>query len=89
MRDQLAKHGVDVSGLVVDDKYKTGLSVIMSRGSDRAILTYAGAISELRFEEMDLRLLERARHLHLGSYFMLNRLQPRVPNCLPVRISLV
>jgi sugar/nucleoside kinase (ribokinase family) len=76
---EMAARGVDVDGMVVDEHIKTGLSVILSHGSDRAILTYAGTISELRYEEIDFGRLGQARHLHLGSYFMLQRLRPHIP----------
>ncbi len=76
---QMAARGVDTSGVVVDRKLRTGLSVILSRGADRAILTYAGSIGALRFDEIDRRLLVRARHLHLGSFFLLDELRPDVP----------
>ncbi len=79
MLAQLSGHGVDVSGVVRDPDLKTGLSVILSRGADRAILTYAGTISELRYEEIQLDRLALARHLHLSSYFMLEKLRPQVP----------
>jgi sugar/nucleoside kinase (ribokinase family) len=79
MSEQLAGRGVDTSGLRVVPDLQTGLSVILSRGSDRAILTYAGAMSELQFSEIDLGLVSRARHLHIGSYYLLSRLQPDVP----------
>lgn len=75
----LASRAVNTSGVVVDAHIKTGLSVILSRGNDRAILTYPGSIAELRYEDINLDLLPRARHLHLGSYFMLDRLRPDVP----------
>jgi sugar/nucleoside kinase (ribokinase family) len=78
MRIQLKQRGVDVSGLVVDPRLKTGLSVILSRGSDRAILTYAGSIAELHLEDVDMNLVKRGRHVHVGSYFMLPHLQPHV-----------
>src|SRR6266540_6915390 len=68
MRQQLSERGIDVSGVVVDRAIRTGLSVILSRGSDRAILTYSGSIAALRYDEIDRRLLARARHLHVGSY---------------------
>jgi sugar/nucleoside kinase (ribokinase family) len=55
------------------------LSVILSRGNDRAILTYLGSISALRYEEINQTLLAQARHLHLGSYFLLAALRPQVP----------
>ncbi|MBA3945607.1 MAG: sugar kinase [Herpetosiphonaceae bacterium] len=79
MRDELAGRRIDVSGVVVDQDIRTGLSVILSRGNDRAILTYSGSIGALHYEEIDLRLLGRARHLHLGAYFMLDTLRPHVP----------
>jgi sugar/nucleoside kinase (ribokinase family) len=53
--------------------------VILSRPSDRAILTHLGSIAALRFDEIDLTLLSRARHLHLGSYYLLEALRPDVP----------
>jgi sugar/nucleoside kinase (ribokinase family) len=79
MREQLIRREVDVQGLVVDPRIKTGLSVILSHGSDRAILTYAGTIPELRYEEIDQEILARARHLHIGSYYLLKHLRPEIP----------
>src|SRR5215211_5573933 len=79
MRQQLAERGVDVGAIVVDPAIRTGLSVILSRGVDRAILTYSGSIAALRYTEIDLGLLDQARHLHLGAYFMLDALRPDVP----------
>jgi sugar/nucleoside kinase (ribokinase family) len=79
MRQQLAERGVDISGIVVDPAIRTGLSVILSRGVDRAILTYSGSIAALRYAEIDLRLLDQARHVHLGAYFMLDALRTDVP----------
>jgi sugar/nucleoside kinase (ribokinase family) len=79
VKDYLKNRGVDTSGVVIDEQIKTGLSVILSRGNDRAILTYAGSIAALRYEEINQALLAQARHLHLGSYFMLDALRPDIP----------
>jgi sugar/nucleoside kinase (ribokinase family) len=80
MLREMAARGVDVTGVITDAKLKTGLSVILSRpGGDRAILTYSGTIAALRYEEIDLRLLARARHLHMGSFYMLDSLRPDAP----------
>lgn len=79
MRESLAGRGVDVSGVVVDPHVKTGLTVILSRIHDRAMLTYAGTIGALRYADIDLDLLGAARHLHLGSYYLLENLLPDVP----------
>ncbi len=79
MRDSLAERGIDISGILEDPAQRTGLSVILNRGEDRAILTFSGAISSLRFAEIPEELLTRARHLHLASYFLQKALQPDVP----------
>ncbi|MCG3207660.1 MAG: ATP-dependent 6-phosphofructokinase [Anaerolineae bacterium] len=75
----LAERGIDTRAVVVDSTVKTGLSVILSRGNDRAILTHSGSIAALRFAEIDRLLLGQARHLHLGSYFLLDALRPDIP----------
>lgn len=79
MVDALTHHGVDTAGVVVDPDVPTGLSVILSRGVDRAILTAPGAIPALRYSEISLPMVRSARHLHLGSYFLLDGLRPDVP----------
>ena len=79
MLEALAERGVDISHVLVDDGQRTGLGVILSRGGDRAILTFAGAIGALRAEQVPAALLRRARHVHVGSYFLQTSLQPGLP----------
>jgi sugar/nucleoside kinase (ribokinase family) len=79
MLRELQQRGIDTTGVVIDPAIPTGLSVILSRPSDRAILTHLGSIAALRFDEIDLALLSRARHLHMGSYYLLDALRPDVP----------
>jgi sugar/nucleoside kinase (ribokinase family) len=43
----LAQRGVDTRGIVVDPGARTGLTVILGRPGDRAILTFPGTISVL------------------------------------------
>ena len=78
MRRSLAERGVDVSGIVTSE-VGTGLGVILSRDDDRAILTYLGSIGALRLDQLDLTRLAHARHLHLGSLFLLQSLRPAIP----------
>jgi len=80
--DELRRRGIDTRGAVVDPATPTGISVILKHGRDRTILTYLGAISELRLEEIDPVLFTLARHLHIGAYFLLTRLMPDVPRLL-------
>ncbi len=79
MLRELSQRGIDTSGVVIDSHLPTGLSVILSRPSDRAILTHLGSISALRYDEIDLSWLSHAQHLHLGSYYLLDALRPDVP----------
>ena len=79
MVDALTQRGVDTAGVVVDPNMPTGLSVILSRGVDRAILTFPGTIAALRYDEISLSVVRAARHLHLASFFLLDALRPEVP----------
>jgi sugar/nucleoside kinase (ribokinase family) len=66
----LGERGVETAGLVVDSRSRTGLSVILSRDQDRAILTFPGAIAALEASLVDPALLARARHVHVSSFFL-------------------
>jgi sugar/nucleoside kinase (ribokinase family) len=49
----------------------TGMTVALSRGRDRAILTALGAMTSLTAADVPGTLLARARHVHVSSYFLL------------------
>lgn len=78
----MAARGLDTSACVIDDRVATGMSVILSQPGDRAILTYPGAIPLLTVDQIDRSMLARARHLHVGSYFLLDALRPDLPGLL-------
>jgi sugar/nucleoside kinase (ribokinase family) len=79
MLEALPNRGVNVDHVIVDPGQQTGLTVILNRGADRAILTHIGAMGALRAEQVTNDLLAQARHLHVGSYFMQTALQPGLP----------
>jgi len=79
MLEALQSRGVDTSHVIVDPNQQTGLTVILNRVSDRAMLTHLGAINALKAEQISDELLAQARHLHLASYFLQSRLRPDVP----------
>jgi sugar/nucleoside kinase (ribokinase family) len=79
LRDELEHRGVDVGGLVIDANRPTGVTVVLARPDDRAILTHAGTIADLRIELIDSTRLGRARHVHVSSYFLQRRLAPKLP----------
>ena len=76
---RLAESGVDVSRVRrVKGNSTTGLTVILHHEAWRNILTYAGTISELAWDDLDLDYLADARHFHLSSYYLQRALLPRV-----------
>lgn len=71
MLDQLAAEGVDVSAVAIRDGAPTGMTVALSRGGDRAILTALGAMASLTAADIPGALLARSRHVHASSWFLL------------------
>lgn len=77
--ERLKEGNVDVSKVrVVPGTTTTGLTVILHHERWRNILTYAGTIAELRWEDLDLDYLADSRHFHFSSYYLQKSLQPRV-----------
>jgi sugar/nucleoside kinase (ribokinase family) len=79
MREQLAARGVDVRGIAVDPSRPTGVTVVLSKPGDRAILTSLGTIGDLRAELIDPGMLRASRHVHVSSYFLQRRLAADLP----------
>jgi sugar/nucleoside kinase (ribokinase family) len=71
MLGQLAAEGVDTSYLAVRHEAPTGMTVALSAGGDRAILTATGAVATLTARDVPPALLARARHVHVSSYFLM------------------
>jgi sugar/nucleoside kinase (ribokinase family) len=79
MLDEMSKRGVDIENVLRIPGESTGLSVILNRGADRAILTHPGLIPALKAEDVSDGLLRQTRHLHVASYFLQSALQPGLP----------
>jgi sugar/nucleoside kinase (ribokinase family) len=71
--EQLTAAGVDARRALVREDLPTGLTVVLSTGEDRAILTLPGAIASLTATEVLDAATELAgglRHVHVSSYFL-------------------
>jgi sugar/nucleoside kinase (ribokinase family) len=66
---------IDASRVIRDPTVRTGLTVSLASPQDRAMVTVAGAMRELRAEEVDLEYVAEARHLHISSLFLQEGLQ--------------
>ena len=74
--DELAASGVDTRHMLVDSELRTGITVHLVRGDDRAMLTHLGAIDALTPADVTDELLASARHLHYGSLYLQTALLP-------------
>ena len=79
MLDAMAERGIDVSACTVDPSRPTGATVILTSGRDRAGLTAMGTIGAFDVDAVPPSLLDRARHLHSGGYFMQETSRNRLP----------
>jgi len=71
---RLASASVNLSHLKRAQRERTGITVWHSDWKKRrAGLTYLGAISQLQAADVSRELLARARHLHVGHYFLLEK----------------
>lgn len=78
--EEMGRRDVDTSAVLIDPHQPTGLTVILNKGHDRAMLTFPGAIAALRADQVSDDLLRRARHLHVASYFLQDALRPGLPD---------
>ncbi|MCL4705579.1 carbohydrate kinase family protein [bacterium] len=72
----LQKRNVDVGQIIVQGATGTGATVAMNYDHQRAMLTYKGAMDELRLAEVRWDYVQTARHLHLSSYFLQSGIKP-------------
>ena len=79
MCDRLKAHGIDTSALAVLPERSTGVTVVLSGREDRAMLTFAGTIGDLRRSVIGSDVLSRTRHIHVSSYFLQRTLAPELP----------
>lgn len=79
---ELEGRGVDTGACRVEEGRPTGLSVVISRGEDRAILTAVGAMDALAAADVTGRVLATAEHLHVTSPALQPRLRAGLPDLL-------
>jgi sugar/nucleoside kinase (ribokinase family) len=71
---RLTAASVDLSHLKRSNREKTGITIWHSNSKgQRAGLTHPGTIPLLKAADVTRDLLARARHLHVGHYFLLSR----------------
>lgn len=76
--EALRQRGVDTKHIIQQPDLKTGLTVVFTVGDERGAITYPGAMEELVLQDIPWDYVERARHLHLSSYYLQRGLRPEV-----------
>jgi len=76
---ELEAVGLSPEHVIVDSAVKTGATVHLSTGQDRAMLTYLGSIAAIEAADLPADWLAGARHLHVASPFLLHGLRPAMP----------
>jgi sugar/nucleoside kinase (ribokinase family) len=79
MLDEMARRGIDVAACTVDASRPTGATVILTSGSDRAMVTAMGAIGALDVDALPPALVARARHVHSGAFYLQETSRDRLP----------
>ena len=69
-KEELEAKGVDTSMVMMNNGLKTGATVILNFGEDRANITHQGAMSHLGLNDITPEMLSKAKHLHFSSYFL-------------------
>jgi len=72
----LERKNVDTSHIIKSTSLSTGATLVLNYDQDRAMVTYPGAMNDLRLEDIDFGFLSTARHMHFSSCFM----QPGIRN---------
>ena len=72
----LERKNVDTSHIIKSTSLSTGATLVLNYDQDRAMVTYQGAMNDLRLEDIDFGFLSTARHMHFSSCFM----QPGIRN---------
>ena len=66
----LNANGVNTSAIARKEELKTGATVVLNFGEDRAMITHPGAMEDQTFDDIDWDMVSQSRHLHMSSYFI-------------------
>lgn len=79
--ERLAESHVDLSRAIRSTSgTKTGVSILLTHGRTRRILTYPGVMFEMTCADLELDYLCSARHFHLSSVFLQQGLHAGLPD---------
>jgi sugar/nucleoside kinase (ribokinase family) len=76
--DSLQNKQIDTKAIIRSTDKKTGATIVLNYDDDRAMVTYPGAMEDLRVSEVKDHHLESAGHLHVSSVFLQPEIQKEI-----------
>jgi sugar/nucleoside kinase (ribokinase family) len=73
--EEMSRSGIGIDHVIVDKGTTTGITVSISSGRDRALVTCLGAIAEFAAEDVPDAAFDGASHLHVAGFFLQTRLR--------------
>ncbi len=77
--DEMSRSGIGLDHILIDKGRTTGITVSISSGHDRALVTCLGAIAEFAAEDVPESAFDGAAHLHVAGFFLQTRLRDGIP----------
>ena len=74
----LKEKNVSLEYIVVNKQQKTGASIALNYGEDRAMITFPGAMKYFSLKDIPNEAFASARHMHLSSIFLQDTLKNEV-----------
>ncbi len=77
--EEMSRSGIGLDHVIVDRETTTGITVSISSGRDRALVTCLGATAAFAAEDVSDAAFDGASHLHVAGYFLQTRLRAGLP----------
>ncbi len=71
----LEHKGVDTCSIQRKEELRTGATVVLNFGDDRAMITHPGAMEDLNADDIDWNIVKLSSHLHFSSFFIQKGIQ--------------
>jgi sugar/nucleoside kinase (ribokinase family) len=68
--DSLESKKVSTEFIISSERYKTGATIVLNYGEDRAMITHPGAMEHFTFSEIKPDILDQCNHIHISSVFL-------------------
>lgn len=76
--DSLENKGVNTDLIIRDKELKTGATVVLNYGDDRANITYPGAMEYLSIDDITIEKIQEGKHVHISSIFLQPKLKKNI-----------